>query len=51
MKKKDIEKPQQQDSHHLHLALHSVAVPTLSDVFKVTEYSRSKESNKEFISK
>ena len=55
MKKKDIEKHQQQeDNHHLHLALQSVVVPTLSEgqsyVFEFTGYTRKKENNEVFIS-
>ena len=55
MKKKDIEKHQQQeDNHHLHLALESVVVPTLSEgqsyVFELNHYTKKKENNEVFIS-
>ena len=55
MKKKDMEKHQEQeDGHHLHLALQSAVVPTLSEgqsyVFELTDYTKKKENNEVFIS-
>ena len=55
MKKKDMEKHQQQeDKHHLHLALQSDVVPALSEgqsyVFEFTGYTKKKENNEVFIS-
>ena len=55
MKKKDMEKHQQQeDGHHLHLALQSVVVPTISEgqsyVFELSDYTKRKENNEVFIS-
>ena len=55
MNKKDMEKHQQQeDGHHLHLALQSVVVPTISEgqsyIFELTDYTKKKENNEVFIS-
>ncbi len=51
--KKDIKKHEEEDDkHHLHLALQSVAIPTLSHgesiVFKITDYSLKRRNNEVF---
>ncbi len=51
--KKDIKKHEEEDDkHHLHLALQSVAIPTLSHresiVFKITDYSLKKRNSEVF---
>ena len=52
MKKKDMEKHQQQENGH-HPG-HNVVVPTLSEghnyVFELTDYTKRKENNEIFIS-
>ena len=55
MKKSNMERHQQQeDGHHLHLALQRVVVPALSEgqsyVFELSDYTKRKENNEVFIS-
>ena len=55
MTRKDIAQHEEEDDkQHLHLALQSVAIPTLSDgeylVFKMSEYSSKKRNKEVFLS-